>query len=67
MMTDADDGLVSREIVTQTDTYIIIREVWDSKHPGCPFILYPSARSAAEAPRAEGVTPKPQNRGERRG
>lgn len=34
-----EPGLVSRKIVDQGDAWVAIHEVWDTRAPGCPFVI----------------------------
>jgi hypothetical protein len=35
----SEPGLVSRKIVEQGDEWVAIHEVWDTRVPGCPFVV----------------------------
>lgn len=35
-----ENALVSRKLVSQDDEHVVIHEIWDLKHPECPFVSY---------------------------
>ncbi len=37
-MTDFANALLERRIIKQSRTCVVVREVWDSDHPDCPFV-----------------------------
>lgn len=36
---DSDRGMMKREIIDERDGRYRVREVWDLKHPLCPFVV----------------------------
>jgi len=46
---NSEPGLISREIVEETETQVLIRETWDLLAPGCPMIAMRGGRPDVSA------------------
>ncbi len=44
-------GLVKREIIERNESYVVIRETWDLRVPGCPMVAvrFDPLRGAGDA------------------